>query len=65
MLTSILEKIKPEKPNIRLNSNAVKDYPNDGPLNHEALSKAQDFEIRNGHEPKLLSFTAAHVTVPR
>ena len=82
MLTSILEKIKPEKPqaedetyelirispsdlgaitlfaldqlkkpNILLDSNAVKDYSDTGPLNHETLSKAQDLEIRDGHEP--------------
>ena len=82
MLTSILEKIRPEKPktedetyelirmspsdlgaialfalerlkkaNIVLNSNAVTDYSNDGPLSHETLSQAQDLEIRDAGEP--------------
>jgi hypothetical protein len=50
-----------KKPNILLISHAVKDYSNDGPLNHEALSKAQDFEIPNGHEP-VMGFHSSPVT---
>ena len=40
-----------KKPNILLNSDSVRDYSNEGPLNHEDLSQAQNFEIRDGLEP--------------
>jgi hypothetical protein len=40
-----------KKPNILLNSIAVTDYSDTGPLNHEALSVAEDLEIRDGQQP--------------